>query len=98
MDFLEEVMRGKGFPETRINIIMDTVTRGKVCINVNGSRSPFFNIFRGQRHAEHHGVFNLDADALSVMLEKAVHHGRIVGILPDLIQGGISHSHTLMTR
>jgi len=41
MDFLEEVMRGKGFPETWINIIMDTVTGGKVCINVNGSRSPF---------------------------------------------------------
>jgi hypothetical protein len=28
MDFLEEVMRGKGFPETWINIIMDTVTVG----------------------------------------------------------------------
>ena len=67
---------------------------------LNGSRSPFFKIFKGQRHAEHHEcipplsplLFNLDADALSVMLEKAVHHGRIVGILPGPIQGGISHS------
>lgn len=36
-------------------------------------------------------LFNLVADALGVMLQKAVSRGHINGVLKDLIPGGISH-------
>jgi len=47
--FLQEVMEGKGFPQQWISWVMDTVKGGKVCINVNGERSPYFRTFRGLR-------------------------------------------------
>jgi hypothetical protein len=48
-DFLEETMRGKGFPQKWISWVMQTVREGQVCINVNGERSPYFKTFRGLR-------------------------------------------------
>lgn len=36
-------------------------------------------------------LFNLVADALGVLLNKAVNKGHIVGVLNNLIPGGISH-------
>ena len=36
-------------------------------------------------------LFNLVADALSSLLDKAVQKNHITGIVADLIQGGISH-------
>lgn len=48
-DFLEETMRGKGFPDKWIKWVMQTVEGGKVCVNVNGQRSPYFRTFRGLR-------------------------------------------------
>lgn len=36
-------------------------------------------------------LFNLVADALGVMLEKAINKGHIKGVLENLIPGGISH-------
>ncbi|WVZ82824.1 LOW QUALITY PROTEIN: hypothetical protein U9M48_030040, partial [Paspalum notatum var. saurae] len=32
-------MKGKGFPEMWINMVMQTVEDGKICVNVNGERS-----------------------------------------------------------
>lgn len=40
--FLETVMIGRGFPSKWVEWVMQTVKDGKVCINVNGERSPFF--------------------------------------------------------
>lgn len=51
-DFLEEVTRGKGFPERWIKWVMQTVEGGKVCVNVNGQRSPYFRTFRGLRQGD----------------------------------------------
>jgi len=47
--FLEQVIRGRGFPEAWISWVMKTVKDGKVCVNVNGERSPYFKTFRGLR-------------------------------------------------
>jgi hypothetical protein len=36
-------------------------------------------------------LFNIVANALGIMLDKAVAKGHIKGVLEDLILGGISH-------
>lgn len=51
-DFLEEVMKVKGFPKEWINWVMSTVEGGEVCININGQRSPYFRTFKGLRQGD----------------------------------------------
>jgi hypothetical protein len=41
-NFLEQVMRGRGFPETWFSWVMKIVKDGKVCVNVNGGKEPLF--------------------------------------------------------
>jgi hypothetical protein len=91
--FLEQVMIGKGFPGTWISWVMKTVKDGKVCINVNGERSPYFKTFRGLRQGDPLSplLFNLVADVLGVLLDKASQKGHIKGVLEDLVPGGITH-------
>ena len=72
---------------------MDTVKGGRVCVNVNGERSSYFRTYRGLRQGNPLSplLFNIVADALGVMMEKAVQKNHIKGVLDDLIPGGISH-------
>jgi len=92
-DFLEKVMKGKGFPTKWINWTMSTVRGGRVCINVNGERSEYFRTYRGLRQGDPLSplLFNIVADALGVMLQSAVSKGHLSGVLTDLISGGVSH-------
>lgn len=91
--FLEQIMLGKGFPQQWVDWVMSTVRDGKVCVNVNGERSNFFKTFRGLRQGDPLSplLFNLVADSLGVMLQKAIDKGHLKGVLTDLIPGGISH-------
>lgn len=98
--FLEQVMRGRGFPSQWINWVMSTVRGGQVCINVNGKRSNYFKTFRGLRQGDPLSplLFNLVADVLGVLLDKAVNKGYLQGVLPNLILGGYLIFNTLMIR
>lgn len=92
-DFVEEVIKGKNFPPLWIEWIMQTVKGGQVCINVNGTRGPYFRTLRGLRQGDHLSplLFNLVADALSVLMDKAVNKGLITGTLNSVVEKGISH-------
>lgn len=57
--FLEQVMVGKGFPLNWISCVTKTVRDGKVCVNVNGERSPYFKTFRGLRQGDPFLPFSL---------------------------------------
>jgi hypothetical protein len=48
-DFVQEVMERKGFPQKWAQRVMSIVQGGRVCININGERTPFFRIFQGLR-------------------------------------------------
>lgn len=99
-DFLEEVMRGKGFPNQWINWVMQTVEGGKVCVNVNGERSPYFRTFIGLRQGDPLSplLFDIIADSLSALLDKAVAAKHIVGVLPEMIPGGYLTSNMQMIQ
>jgi hypothetical protein len=92
-DFLEETMKGKNFSDQWINWVMQTVRGGQVCINVNGTRGPYFRTMRGLRQGDPLSplLFNLVADALSAMMDKAVERDLIVGVLDKLVDKGVSH-------
>jgi hypothetical protein len=88
-DFLEKVMKGKGFPMKWINWVMSTVRNGRVCINVNGERSDYFRTYRGLRQRDPLSplLFNIVANALGVLLQSAISKGQLSGVLTDLILG-----------
>lgn len=92
-DFLEQVMRGEGFPEEWITWVMQTVRGGRVCVHVNGQRGPYFRTFQGLRQGDPLSpmLFNIVADVLSVLVDKAAAKNIISGVLADLVPGGITH-------
>lgn len=92
-DFVEKVLRKKGFDEKVIGWIMSTVKGGKVCININGENRPYFKTHRGLRQGDPLSplLFNLVGDALAHMLNAAKLKGRVKGLVPHLIEGGLTH-------
>lgn len=92
-DFMDEIMIRKGFCDKLTGWIRDTIRGGKVCININGEHSPYFKTHRGLRQGDPLSplLFNLAADALAHILNRARTQGFIKGVVTHLIEGGITH-------
>jgi hypothetical protein len=71
--FVQEVMEKKGFPSNWIKQTMATIQGGKVCINVNGERTSFFNTYQGLRQGDPLSpfLFNLVVEVLATLMRKA---------------------------
>ena len=80
--------------------MMKTVREEKVCINVNGERSPYFKTFRGLRQGDPLSplMFNLVDDALGVLLDKASKKDILKGFLKIFYLGVLHIFSTLMTQ
>jgi hypothetical protein len=91
--FLEEVLQRKNFSPKWISWINSAVKGGRVCIDINGERGEYFRSFKGLRQGDPLSplLFNLVADALSAMLTRANHTGWIQGLVPHLVDGGLTH-------
>jgi len=91
--FLQEVLERKNFSVKWIGWIMAAVTGGKVAINLNGEVGNFFRIFKGLRQGDPLSplLFNIVGDALSEMLNLAKKNGVITGLVPHLVEEGITH-------
>uniref|UniRef100_A0A0A9B5F5 Reverse transcriptase domain-containing protein n=1 Tax=Arundo donax TaxID=35708 RepID=A0A0A9B5F5_ARUDO len=66
---------------------------GRVRVNINGERGEFFNTYRGVTQGDPLSplLFNLVADALANMLDRARAAGDIKGLVPHLVDGGLTH-------
>ena len=91
--FLREVLLKKGFEVTYVNRIMQLVSGGQTAININGEIGPYFRNKRGVRQGDPLSplLFDFVVEAMDVMLTKAKEHGHITGVVPHLVQGGVTH-------
>jgi hypothetical protein len=92
-NFLFEVLRQKNFPDIWREWIQQCIEGGKVGINLNGEHGNFFNTYKGLRQGDPLSplLFNLVSDVLGSMLDKAKINGQIQGLVPQLIDGSITH-------
>ena len=72
---------------------MQLVTGGQTATNINGEIGPYFRNARGVRQGNPLSpiLFDMVADALAMILERAQNAGHIQGLVPYLIPGGVSH-------
>jgi hypothetical protein len=66
-------MEKKGFPHQWVQHTVATIQGGKVCININGTRIPFFKTYQGLRQGGPLSpfLFNLVAEVLATLMRKA---------------------------
>lgn len=91
--FLEEVTKSKGFSDQWIDWVMKAVRGGRVAVNLNGELGQYFRSYKGLRQGDPLSptLFNLDADGLTTILNKAVERGVLSGVTPHLVPGGLTH-------
>jgi hypothetical protein len=91
--FMFEVLKKKNFPQKWLEWMKQIIEGGRVGININGEPGNFFNTYKGLRQGDPLSplLFNLVSDALATMLENAKRAGEIKGLVPHLVEGGVTH-------
>jgi hypothetical protein len=90
--FLQQTLRMKGFsPEWRA-LINDFMSGGSVAIRVNDDTGHYFQTRKGLRQGDPLSpmLFNIVADMLAILIERAKADGQIEGVIPHLVDGGLS--------
>jgi hypothetical protein len=90
--FLQQTLRMKGFsPEWRA-LINDFVSGGSVAIRVNDDTGRYFQTRKGLRQGDPLSpmLFNIVVDMLAILIERAKSDGQIEGVIPHLVDGGLS--------
>jgi hypothetical protein len=82
----------KGFSPKWINWVKTFISGGSVAINVNDDVGHFFQIRKGLRQGDPLSplIFNIVADMLAILMNRAKVDGQISGVVPHLIDGGLS--------
>lgn len=90
--FLLQTLRMKGFSPKWISWIESIISGGSVAIKVNDDVGRFFQTKKDLRQGDPLSpiLFNLIADMLAIMIQRAQLAGQIDGIVPHLIDGGLS--------
>lgn len=97
-EFLEDMLKSRGFGNKWISWIRKVVRGGSLCIRMNNENSKFFKPGKGLRQEDPLSplLFNLVADVFSKMLMKAACLGMISGLLPQVREGESSACNMLM--
>jgi hypothetical protein len=82
----------KGFSLEWRALINDFVLGGSIAIRVNNDTSRYFQTRKGLRQGDPLSpmLFNIVADMLAILIERAKSDGQIEGVIPHLVDGGLS--------
>jgi hypothetical protein len=66
---------------------------GRVCVNINGERTPYFNTYHGLREGDPLSplMLNLVAEVLATLMRRATAQGKIREVMSHLIPEGVTH-------
>jgi hypothetical protein len=82
----------KGFSDDWRALINSFVSGGSVFIKVNDDVGPYFQTLKGLRQGDLLSpmLFNIVVDMLAIMIEHAKNDGLIEGVIPHLVDRGLS--------
>ncbi|WVZ54093.1 hypothetical protein U9M48_004953 [Paspalum notatum var. saurae] len=91
-DFLQQTLRMKGFSATWCNWIKSFVQGGNVAINVNGQSGSYFQTRKDLRQGDPLSpiLFNIVADMLAIIINRAKTEGKVNRVIPHLVDDGLS--------
>ena len=91
-DFLQQTLRMRGFAPKWCRWIESIVSGGSVGIKVNDDTGEFFQTKKGLRQGDPLSpvLFNVVADMLAVLVSRARRSDQIKGLVPHLIEEGLS--------
>jgi hypothetical protein len=74
---------------------MKVVRGGRVAVKVNDIAGPYFPTFAGVRQGDPLSplLFDFVGDGLAMMMKKAQNEGIVKGLVPHLVDGGVSILH-----
>jgi hypothetical protein len=89
--FVYQMLKLKGFSDAWCDLVMKTITGGKVGIKVNNSIGSYFFTHQGLRQGDPLSplLFDLTVDGLAMMMDKAKKCGLIKGLVPELVDNGL---------
>ena len=90
--FLQQTLRMKGFSEEWCALVRNFVSGGSVAVKVNDDVGHYFQTKKGLRQGDPLSpiLFNIVADMLAIMIDRAKEEGQIEGVVPHLVDGGLS--------
>ncbi|WVZ81603.1 hypothetical protein U9M48_028958 [Paspalum notatum var. saurae] len=82
----------EGFSATWCNWIKSFVQEGNVAVNVNGQNGSYFQTRKGLRQGDPLSsiLFNIVADMLAIIINRAKSEGKVNGVIPHLVEDGFS--------
>ena len=82
----------KGFSDEWRALIRNFVSGGSVAIKVDDDIGKYFQTRKGLRQGDPLSpiLFNIVADMLAIMIERTMYDGQIEGVIPHLVDGGLS--------
>jgi hypothetical protein len=90
--FFQQTLRIKGFDPKWCDWIKNVVEKGSVGIRVNNDIGHYFQTRKGLRQGDPLSpiLFNIIADMLAVLIARAKEDGQVDGLIPHLVDGGVS--------
>jgi hypothetical protein len=90
--FLQQILRIKGFSDEWRALIISFVSRGSTAIKFNNDVGKYFCTLKGLQQGDPLSpiLFNIVDAMLVIMIERAKVDGLIEGVIPHLVDGGLS--------